>query len=98
MGKIRTYVPDPFYDYDFREHSIASKIIIKSEWLRDTLADLSVTSETLTLLVSPDRPNLRLSTMGSAGSAEVDYPKETDVIESFSCERIQVNSFVLWQT
>lgn len=37
----------------------------------------------------------RLSTFGNAGSSHLDYPKDSDLMESFNCNQTQVNRSVL---
>lgn len=37
----------------------------------------------------------RLSTFGNAGSSHLDYPKDSDLMESFHCNQTQVNRSVL---
>lgn len=37
----------------------------------------------------------RLSTFGNAGSSHLDYPKDSDLMESFNCNETQVNRSVL---
>ena len=36
----------------------------------------------------------RLSTFGNAGSSHLDYPKDSDLMESFHCNQTQVNRSV----
>lgn len=35
----------------------------------------------------------RLSTFGNAGSSHLDYPKDSDLMESFNCNQTQVNRY-----
>ncbi|RKO85886.1 Rad1/Rec1/Rad17, partial [Blyttiomyces helicus] len=84
---VATYDPEPLIELQsvFAEHQIVSKVIMKSEWLKEAFSELDSTSTTLSLLVSPAPPYFRLSAAGLAGEAQMDYPKDTDVLESFYC-------------
>ena len=43
----------------------------QSECLKEAFSELDMTSEVLEIFLSPDKPYLRLSTFGNAGSAHV---------------------------
>ena len=44
---------------------------IQSECLKEAFSDLDMTSEVLQIIMSPEKPYLRLSTFGNAGSIHV---------------------------
>ncbi|KAJ1904384.1 checkpoint clamp complex protein Rad1, partial [Tieghemiomyces parasiticus] len=54
-----------------------------SEVLRDALTELDSTSDKITFNFSPQAPHLRISTFGMSGSTEVNFSRDSDVIESF---------------
>ncbi|KND04394.1 uncharacterized protein SPPG_00125 [Spizellomyces punctatus DAOM BR117] len=85
--RLTTYNPEALTDLfsTFAEQRMVSKLIMKSDWLRDAFSELDGTSDTITLHISPDAPYFRLSASSLAGDAQMDYPKDTDVIESFHC-------------
>ncbi|KAJ3414792.1 ssDNA endodeoxyribonuclease [Chytridiales sp. JEL 0842] len=86
--KLSTFESEELAELDacFREQPIESKIIMQSQWLRDALQELDSTSDTIEILVSPYAPYFRLSASGIAGDVQMDYPKDTDVMESFQCQ------------
>lgn len=45
--------------------------------------------------MSPDEPHFRLSTTGPSGSCQVDYPKDSEVFESFDCTETQIYTYKL---
>ena len=51
------------------------------------------TSETVNFLITPVAPYLRIFTVGLAGSSEVDYPKNADVIETFQSEHMMLHGY-----
>ncbi|NXX95637.1 RAD1 protein, partial [Centropus bengalensis] len=58
-----------------------------------TFAELDMTSEVLQITMSPDKPYFRLSTFGNAGSAHLDYPRDSDLMEAFHCNQTQTNRY-----
>ena len=68
---------------------------MKSQWLADVFGELDMTSDVLQIHISPDKPYFRLTTDGDAGTTQVDCPKESDVVESFTCSRTLVNKYRL---
>ncbi|ORY08167.1 cell cycle checkpoint protein RAD1 [Basidiobolus meristosporus CBS 931.73] len=95
--KLSTFEPENLLSFNFQEYSITQKIIMKSEWLRDALSELDISSEKITFLISPQPPYFRMSTIGISGSTEMDYPRDTDVLESFYCTETMSNSYKLSQ-
>ncbi|OCU02610.1 RAD1 checkpoint DNA exonuclease L homeolog isoform X2 [Xenopus laevis] len=91
--KINTQEPEETLDFDFCSTNVLNKIILQSEGLREAFAELDMTSEFLQIIMSPDKPYFRLSTFGNAGSAHLDYPKDSDLIEAFHCTQTQTNRY-----
>ena len=67
---------------------------LQSEWLHSALLELDSPSTQLILTIrtSPTKPHFRLSTTSDWGGAEVDYPNERNVLETFMSERAISNS------
>ncbi|XP_052599090.1 cell cycle checkpoint protein RAD1 isoform X1 [Peromyscus californicus insignis] len=101
--KINTQEPEETLDFDFCSTNVMNKIILQSEGLREAFSELDMTSDVLQITVSPDKPHFRLSTFGNAGSSHLDYPKDSDLMEAFHCNKTQVNSVchqegrILWK-
>lgn len=93
--KINTQEPEETLDFDFCSTNVINKIILQSEGLREAFSELDMTSEVLQITMSPNKPYFRLSTFGNAGSSHLDYPKDSDLMESFQCNQTQVNRSVL---
>ncbi|XP_071946302.1 cell cycle checkpoint protein RAD1-like isoform X2 [Antedon mediterranea] len=92
---IKTLESDETLDFNFTSANVINKIIMKSECLKEAFQELDMTSEVLEILLSPDKPHFRLTTYGVSGSAFSDFPRESDLIESFQCTQTQSNSVPL---
>ncbi|KAG1667494.1 Cell cycle checkpoint protein RAD1 [Nymphon striatum] len=92
---IKTLEPDDLVDFDFSTANITNKLIMKSDSLKETWSDLDMTSDTLEIFISSSKPNFRLSTFGNLGTIHVDYPQDSDIMESFESNQTQVNRYKL---
>eukprot|EP00039_Didymoeca_costata_P002839 m.62994 g.62994 ORF g.62994 m.62994 type:complete len:287 (+) comp11552_c0_seq1:189-1049(+) len=92
---IRTMVASTPTGIDIRSAEIPSNIIMKSHWLAEVFAALDQSSEDVKIHISPDQPYFRISTDGDAGITQVDCPKESDMVESFTCDCTQINRYRL---
>ncbi|KAL3858199.1 hypothetical protein ACJMK2_012801 [Sinanodonta woodiana] len=90
---IKTLEPDEVLDFNFLSTNVINKIIMKSECLKEAFSELDMTSEVLQILLSPDPPYFRLSTFGNSGSTHSDFPKDSDMVESFQCTQTQTNRY-----
>ena len=93
--QIKTMEADEILDFNFTSIGVQNKIIMKSECLRDAFSDLDISSQVIEMLMSPDSPWFRLSTFGHAGKTTNEYPKDSDMVESFECTKTQVNKYKL---
>lgn len=91
--KINTQEPEETLDFDFCSTNVINKIILQSEGLREAFSELDMTSEVVQITMSPNKPYFRLSTFGNAGSSHLDYPKDSDLVESFQCNQTEVNRY-----
>uniref|UniRef100_A0A8C3Q183 Cell cycle checkpoint protein RAD1 n=1 Tax=Chrysolophus pictus TaxID=9089 RepID=A0A8C3Q183_CHRPC len=91
--RINTQEPEDLLDFNFCSTNVINKIILQSEGLREAFSELDMTSEVLQITMSPDKPYFRLSTFGNAGSAHLDYPKDSDLMEAFHCNQTQTNRY-----
>lgn len=90
---IKTLEPDEVLDFNFCSSNVINKVIMKSECLKEAFSELDMTSDVLQILMSPDPPYFRLSTFGNAGSTHSDFPKDSDMIESFTCTQTKTNRY-----
>ncbi|ELT99083.1 hypothetical protein CAPTEDRAFT_116275 [Capitella teleta] len=88
---LKTLEPDETLDFNFLSTNVVNKIITKSECLKAAFSELDLSSDILEILMSPDEPYFRLSTFGNAGSIHSEFPKESDLVESFQCNKTQAN-------
>ncbi|CAM9644118.1 unnamed protein product [Chrysoparadoxa australica] len=71
----------------FMESTQVCRCILKSEHLKEAFQELSDVpgAAGMTVAVSKASPNFRLSTAGSLGTCEIDFPKESEAFVHFSC-------------
>ena len=90
---VNTQEPEELADFNFSSVDVTNKIIMKSIALRDAFQELDLTSEFIQILMSPDVPYFRISTFGNTGSAHIDYPNDSDMVETFECKKVQSNRY-----
>ncbi|KLO18535.1 Rad1-domain-containing protein [Schizopora paradoxa] len=94
--ELVTYDAEDQLDLQIDSANLKLRCILKSAWLRDAISELDPTSERLTFIGKPplhgtlDRgqpqPQLRIHATGTFGSAEMDYPDDPEVLETFHCD------------
>lgn len=75
-------------DFDFANSQIISKVILKSDCMREAFSELDVTSDILEVAIVPPtlpQPRLRLTTYGFSGTTHYDFPRDSDPVEVFEC-------------
>jgi len=92
---LRTLDSEIIHNFNFRGFPIPNKLIMDAELLKDAFDELDWSSQQVSILLSPDPPYFRLSTVGPSGSCQVDYPKDSEVFEVFDCSRFQMNNYKL---
>ncbi|XP_066935355.1 cell cycle checkpoint protein RAD1-like isoform X2 [Clytia hemisphaerica] len=90
---ITTMDADDVVDFNFSSTDVLNKVIMKSLALKDAFQELDMTSDVIQILMSPDAPYFRISTFGNSGSAHVDYPKDSEMVETFECVQTQSNRY-----
>ncbi|OLL27063.1 DNA damage checkpoint control protein rad1 [Neolecta irregularis DAH-3] len=92
--ELTTYEAEEEFNISLSDGGLASKIIMKSEWLHDAIQELETPqTEHLTIRTSPRKPHFRLGSYGNLGSAEMDYPNDRSVLETFICPDVVKNSY-----
>ena len=81
--KIRTREAEPCLDFNFATANIVSKVIMKSEYLKDVFTELDTLSELVELRVSPTEKTFRVATQSPAGESEATVPDSSDMVEHF---------------
>lgn len=92
---IKTLDAEETLDFDFCAANVVNKVIMKSDCMKEAFAELDMTSDTLEVLISPTAPYFRLSTCGYAGTTQIDYPKDSEMMEVFDCQKTQSNRYKL---
>ena len=82
--KIRTREAEPCLDFNFATANIVSKVIMKSEYLKDVFTELDTLSELVELRVSPTEKTFRVATQSPAGESEATVPDSSDMVEQFT--------------
>ncbi|XP_057295148.1 cell cycle checkpoint protein RAD1-like [Hydractinia symbiolongicarpus] len=90
---INTQEPEEMADFNFSSTDVINKIIMQSAGLKDAFQELDMTSDVIQILMSPEAPFFRISTFGNSGSAHVDYPKDSEMMETFECQQTQSNRY-----
>lgn len=92
--KLTTYAPPHLAEIELLKDPAPHKIIMRSEWLHEALSELTDNGgKIITIRQSPTKPYFRLYTKGIHGSAQMDYPNERGVLETFECWDDTRNSY-----
>lgn len=92
---IKTQEPEETLDFEFCAANVVNKIIMKADCLKDAFNELDVSSETLRITMSPNKPFFRLTSTGIIGRTDNDIHKDSDMVESFQCSQPQTNQYQL---
>lgn len=93
--QINTREADECLDFNFANADIVSKIIMKSEHLKEVFSELDGTSDLVEFCVSPSAPHFKIATIGSGGDCSVEIPNNSDLVETFSCQAISLARYKL---
>lgn len=82
---LRTIDSEPPTNFQFRnpETPIQNKLIFRSEALKAAFSELDWSTPDVQMVVSPDEPYFRISTVGPAGSCQVDFARDSPSFEEF---------------
>ncbi|ORY81037.1 Rad1/Rec1/Rad17 [Protomyces lactucae-debilis] len=84
--RLTTYEPDEIAEISLEADPVPDRIIMRSAWLYEALTELELhQGDLLTIRQSPRQPFLRLAVKGILGEAQLDYPNDKQVLETFSC-------------
>jgi cell cycle checkpoint protein len=82
---LNTYESEASEEIPFQRDAIQVKIIMQARWLFDAISELSSTSPNrLDIVASPTAPYLSLSGTGPLGSANVEFAKGRELLETFA--------------
>ncbi|CAN8016072.1 unnamed protein product [Ixodes persulcatus] len=93
--EIRTLESTGVINFDLSRDNVINVVIFRTEILKEVWAELDASSDVLEILISPDEPYFRLTTFGNAGTVQVDYSKNSEMMETFQCKKLQKNSYKL---
>ncbi|XP_015179482.1 PREDICTED: cell cycle checkpoint protein RAD1 isoform X2 [Polistes dominula] len=92
---LKTQNPEGLLDFYLEEQNVYSRVVLKTELLKDILTELDPTSEIIELLLSPEEPFFRISTNGLAGICHIELPHDGDMIENFKCQAAATTKYKL---
>jgi cell cycle checkpoint protein len=92
---IVTQEADEVLDFDFTSSNVHSRLIIKSECLKEAFAEIDFTNNVLEMIMSPNEPNFKLITNGYIGTTQFDFSSSSEMIEVFECKKTQRNKYKL---
>ncbi|XP_042883005.1 cell cycle checkpoint protein RAD1-like [Penaeus japonicus] len=92
---IRTQEADDTLDFNFCNTGVINKVIMRSECLKEVFSELDMSSDVLEILMSPDPPYFRLSTFGNYGTNHTDIPRDSDMVENFTCTQTMIQRYKL---
>lgn len=92
---IQTQEADDTLDFNFCNAGVVNKVIMRSECLKEVFSELDMSSDVLEIFMSPDAPHFRLSTFGSYGINHTDIPRDSDMVENFSCTQTMTQRYKL---
>ena len=90
---IKISDPVTLTQYNLREADIHTKIIMKSEALKEAFSELDWSNDYLTWEISPEEPHFRIKARGTGTACQVDYPKECEIFELFECSHPVVRDY-----
>jgi len=97
--QIRTLDAMGPIDFNFRSSPIVSRAIVKSELLKEALAELEPPGGSIVQIrMSPEASFLSMAVNGDSCSAQVDFPSDgqsNDVFTAFECKEAVTNSYKL---
>ena len=95
---LTTFEPSHLAEIELVRDPEPHKIIMRSEWLHEALNELTDNGgKIVSIRQSPVKPHFRLTTKGTHGTAQMDYPNDRNVLEVFDCYGEIRNSYnALW--
>ncbi|KRX70317.1 Cell cycle checkpoint protein RAD1 [Trichinella sp. T6] len=90
--RIKTLRPEDYVEFDFSTDKITCKVIMKPDFLRDAFLDVDSSSEYLELKIDADK-GFTIAATGPTGDVKTEFPRNSDVIEIFSCNESQHRKF-----
>jgi len=82
---IKTQLPEETMDFNFNSSDVVNKAIIRSDCLREALAEMDVDCDAMELGFSPNPPRLQFSAAGAGLEAKVEIGGDSELMELFQC-------------
>ncbi|KAK8730051.1 hypothetical protein OTU49_008439 [Cherax quadricarinatus] len=92
---ICTLEADDTLDFNFCNSGVVNKVIMRSDCLKEIFSELDTSSDVLEIVMTPNPPYFRFSTIGSYGTNRTDISKDSDLIENFACTRTMTHQYKL---
>jgi len=84
--RIKTREAEECLDFNFPNAKIISKIIMNSDHLKDVMNELDSGSEYIKFQICPTNQTFEISTDGPAGDCVFTVPRDSDMVEHFTCD------------
>ncbi|KAF4516869.1 hypothetical protein B566_EDAN014367 [Ephemera danica] len=82
---IRTLELQDLLSFNFPADNTVNKVILTSDPVKDIFSVLDQTSDMFEVLLSPEEPYIRFTTIGNTGECQIEIPKDSDIVEAFQC-------------
>ncbi|XP_037092223.1 cell cycle checkpoint protein RAD1-like isoform X1 [Pollicipes pollicipes] len=92
---IKTQLPEDIMEFSFNSSDVVNKAIVKSDCLREALAEMDVDCDVMELVFCPSPPRLQLSAVGAGMETKVEIGGDSELVELFQCPRTSSSRYRL---
>ncbi|XP_043463822.1 cell cycle checkpoint protein RAD1 isoform X2 [Leptopilina heterotoma] len=91
----KTTEPDELLNFNLEPENIVNKIYLQTALLKDVLAELDPSSDSIELVLSPNAPYFKITTNGLAGDCTIEVPHDSELVDSFECKATTSSNYKL---
>ncbi|XP_043463821.1 cell cycle checkpoint protein RAD1 isoform X1 [Leptopilina heterotoma] len=92
---LQTTEPDELLNFNLEPENIVNKIYLQTALLKDVLAELDPSSDSIELVLSPNAPYFKITTNGLAGDCTIEVPHDSELVDSFECKATTSSNYKL---
>ncbi|XP_043226756.1 cell cycle checkpoint protein RAD1-like isoform X1 [Amphibalanus amphitrite] len=92
---IKTQLPEDTMDFNFNSSDVVNKTIIRSDCLREALAEMDGDCDLMELVFCPTPPLLQFAAVGAGIESKVEVAGDSDLVELFQCPRTSTSRYRL---
>lgn len=92
---IKTQLPEDTMDFNFNSSDVVNKAIIRSDCLREALAEMDGDCDLMELVFSHSPPLLQFAAVGAGIESKVEVAGDSDLVELFQCPRTSSSRYRL---